>query len=282
MKLLDLHLGRPVTRGGLTLFPIWNGRAVTRRGYDLRSSHVTVSERSGSAVVSELVLTNSGNRPALVLEGELLEGGQQHRVAARSALVDAGDAFVLDVRCVEEGRWHGAGGHARGGRRAPVGVRAAQDQVRVWNRVRRYEQQYDSSGTHSLLDATRRVEARAAAAVTDLRRPLPFQAGVLVGIGGQPLLLETYDSPVTFAHAWDALLRSVALDAAAAAPVSTPGRQARRFLERLEGVHLSGSPAGLATGITGRSPYVDLDGLVWRDRAVHAVAVNPRHELVAA
>ena len=279
MKLLDLHLGRPVTRGGLSLFPIWNGRAVTRRGYDLESAHVTVSERSGSAVVSELVLTNGGSRPALVLEGELLEGGQQHRVAARSALVDAGDALVLDVRCVEEGRWHGAAAHVRGGRRAPVGVRAAQDQGGVWDRVRRYEQQYDSSGTHSLLDATRRVEARAA--VTDLR-PLPFQAGVLVGVGGQPLLLEAYDSPVTFAHAWDALLRSVALDAAAAAPVPTPGRRARRFLERIEVVPLTGSPAGLGTGVAGRTPYARLDGLLWRDRTVHAVAVNPRHELVAA
>ena len=281
MKLLDLHLGRPVTRGGLTLFPIWNGRAVTRRGYDLQSAHVTVSERSGAAVVSELVLTNGGSRPALVLEGELLEGGQQHRVAARSALVDAGDALVLEVRCVEEGRWHGAGAHVRGGRRAPVGVRAAQEQGGVWDRVRRYEQQYDSSDTHSLLDATRRVEARAAAAVTDLR-PLPFQAGVLVGIGGQPLLLEAYDSPVTFAHAWDALLRSVALDAAAAAPVPTPGRRARRFLDRLDDVRLADSPAGLATGVAGRTPYARLDGLLWRDRTVHAVATNPRHELVAA
>ena len=280
MKLLDLHLGRPVTRGGLSLFPIWNGRAVTRRGYDLQSTHLTVGERSGAAVVSELVLTNGGNRPALVLEGELLEGGQQHRVAARSALVDAGDAVVLEVRCVEEGRWHGAGTHVRDGRRAPVGVRAAQDQSGVWERVRRYEQQYDRSDTHSLLDATRRVEARAAAAVTDLR-PLPFQAGVLVGVGGQPLLLEAYDSPVTFAHAWDALLRSVALDAAAAAPVPTPGRRARRFLERIEDVRLAGSPAGLATGVAGRTPYVRLDGLLWRDRAVHAVATNPRHELVA-
>ncbi len=35
MRLLDLHLGRPLTRGALTVFPIWNGRAVTARGYDL-------------------------------------------------------------------------------------------------------------------------------------------------------------------------------------------------------------------------------------------------------
>ncbi len=38
MQLLDLHLGRPLHRGPLTLFPVWNGRAVsTSRGY-LQSS----------------------------------------------------------------------------------------------------------------------------------------------------------------------------------------------------------------------------------------------------
>ena len=62
----------------------------------------------------------------------------------------------------------------------------------------------------------------------------------------------------------------------------TPGRRARRFLGRFEDVRLAGYPAGLATGVVGRSPYARLDGLVWRDRAVHAVAVNTRHELLAA
>ena len=281
MKLLDLHLGRPLTRGGLTLFPVWNGAAVASRGYDLRSEHVSISERAGHAVVGELVLTNAGPRPVLVLEGEVLEGGRQHRVAAASALIGAGEALVLDVRCVEEGRWQGAGGHVRGGRRAPVSVRAAQDQGRVWEQVRRYEQQYDASDTHSLLEATRQVEGRAAVAVHDLR-PLPFQAGVLVGVGGYPLMVETYDSPRTFAHAWDALVCSVAVDSATAPPVATPGRRARRFLERLAAVHVESSPAGLATAIRGHSGHARVDGLVWRDRAVSAVAINPCHELIAA
>src|SRR4051812_22729696 len=117
MKLLDLHLGRPFTRGGLTLFPIWNGRAVASPGYALHSSAVRVEE-AGSPVVGELVVTNAGQAPALVLAGELLEGGQQHRVAARSIVVEQGDAAVLDVHCVEQGRWSGTTTHARSGRRA--------------------------------------------------------------------------------------------------------------------------------------------------------------------
>lgn len=55
MTLLDLHLGRPLTRGALTIFPVWDGHAVPDRGYDLGGEHVTVAERAGHAVVAELV-----------------------------------------------------------------------------------------------------------------------------------------------------------------------------------------------------------------------------------
>lgn len=281
MQLLDLHLGRPLVRGGLTLFPLWNGRAVASRGYDLRSPLLSVAEHDGHPVVGELVVRNSGHRPALVLEGELLEGGQQHRSAAQSALVGAGQAHVLDVRCVEEGRWHGAASHVRAGRRAPVSVRGGRDQGEVWSRVRGLEQRYDASGTHSLLEATRRAEARAAASVAGLRL-LPFSCGVLVGIGGQPAILEVFDSPRSFAHAWDALVLSVALDALSAAPVPTPGRRARRFVDRLSQVQVHRAPAGLGTALRGETADARLDALEWRGRIVHAAATNPRHELVTA
>jgi hypothetical protein len=281
MELLDLHLGRPLVRGGLTLFPVWNSAAVAARGYDLRSSRLSVSEHADLPVVEQLVVRNAGDRPALVLEGELLEGGQQHRLAARSALVGARQAHVLDVRCVEEGRWHGAGSHLRAGRRAPLTVRAGRDQSEVWQRVRSMEQRYDASGTHSLLDATRRAEGRAGASVAGLR-PLPFTCGVLVGIAGQPAVLEVFDSPRSFAHAWDGLVRSVALEALTATPVPTPGRRARRFLDRLPQVSVDRTAAGVGTGLHGETAYARLAALEWRGRVVHAVATNPRHELLAA
>jgi hypothetical protein len=280
MKLLDLHHGRPLTRGGLTLFPVWNGTAVVQRGYDLHSDHVRVDERAGAPVVSELIITNGGQRPALVLAGELLEGGQQHRVAARSVVIGQHDAVVLDVRCVEEGRWSGTRSHHRTGRRAPVSVRTAGNQGAVWGRIREYEQEYGVTGTHSVLDATQSVQERAAALVKDLR-PLPFQSGVLIGIGGQPLLLEVFDSPRTLHTVWEQLLQSAALDAVGAAQVATPGRRARRFLERLDRVPVAPVEAGLGRDFCGHSDYARLDTLVWNGRPVHTVASNVRHELVS-
>ena len=112
--------------------------------------------------------------------------------------------------------------------------------------------------------------------VGDLK-PLPFQSGVLLCIAGQPVQLEVFDSPRTLASVWSALLHAAAVDALTAAPIATPGRRARRFLERVR--HLSETPE-----LSGRrsSPYANMDALSWHGRTVHAVATNPRHELVMA
>ena len=274
MQLLDLHLGRPTVRGALTVFPIWNGSAVSSRDYDISSAKLAVEERADHAVVAELVITNHGQRPALVLEGELLEGGQQHRVAARSVLIDAGESQVLDVRCVEEGRWSGGPGHVRSGRRAPMSVRAAQEQSGTWQRVRDLEARHGGGDTHFLGDALASADERARLLVGDLK-PLPFQSGVLLCIAGQPVQLEVFDSPRTLTSVWSALLHAAAVDALTAAPIGTSGRRARRFLDRVR--HLSDSSEQSSQR---SSPYADLNTLSWRGRTVHAVATNPRHELV--
>lgn len=186
---LDLHLDRPLTRGSLTLFPVWNGRAVSARGYDVGESGLAVTERSGAPVVGELVVANTGPRPVLLLEGELLQGGHQHRVTSRTTVVEPGRPVVVPVRCVEQGRWSGARAHTRDGRRAPTSVRAARSQAQTWAEVSRYEQRYARSDTSSLLDAAAPAEAAAADLVRGIA-PLPFQSGVLIGVAGQPLLLE--------------------------------------------------------------------------------------------
>ena len=279
MKLLAGHLGRPLVRDGLTLLPVWNGVAVTRRGYDLHSQHLAVAERAGQPVVSELVVTNNRARPTVVLAGELLEDGQQHRVAARSTVVERGEAAVLDVRCVEEGRWSGDRTHRHSSRVAPVSVRGAADQIAVWNRVRHYEQTYGTTATQSVLDATAAPDAAARRLVSDLR-PLAFQCGVLVGIGGQPLLLDVFDSPRTLTAVWRDLVQSAALDAVTAPPLATPGRRARRFLDRMITVPLEPGSGSTATVVG--SEHVRLEALVWQGRAVHTVATNIRHELVSA
>ncbi|MBW0089625.1 hypothetical protein I4I77_08460, partial [Pseudonocardia sp. KRD-188] len=45
---MDVHVGNPVVRGALTVFPVFNGAAVADTGYALGG--VVVAERSDAAV----------------------------------------------------------------------------------------------------------------------------------------------------------------------------------------------------------------------------------------
>lgn len=107
IKMPKLHVGQGSGYGGLTVFPVWVDAPVAT-GLDLgNATNIDVAEREGSHVVSELVAHNSGTRPALLLEGELLEGGSQNRALAYPLLLAADVSEVVEVACVEAGRWHG-------------------------------------------------------------------------------------------------------------------------------------------------------------------------------
>jgi hypothetical protein len=87
---------------------------------------VQVDEREASPVVGELVLKNQGAKPALLVAGELFEGGWQHRALNKDILLVGGQQLVASVSCVEAGRWHGAKAQVRRFRRASMMVRCAQ------------------------------------------------------------------------------------------------------------------------------------------------------------
>ncbi len=163
MMVPQVHVGCGVYAGGVTVFPVWTAvRGV--RGLDTGvRARVGAAERAGSPVVGELVLTNEGPRPALLLEGELLEGGWQHRVVVQDLVLAPRSSRVVEVACVEQGRWSGATGHGRRARRASTRVRSAfrQDegvrQGAVWSRVGDYGAVLAPSPTGSLLDHLDRV-----------------------------------------------------------------------------------------------------------------------------
>src|SRR3712207_4926328 len=194
---LRLHVGQGTHRGPLTVFPVWTDAPPAHRGYLTGAdAPVDVAERAGRPAVDQVVVTNRGQRPVLLLAGELLEGGWQTRALTATTLLAPGKPSVERVLCVEEGRRRGADTHSRQGRRVPAAVRARfgnpDPQRAVWERVRGYDAVAGSSETGSLAD---RLD-RAAPAVRDLTRglrPLAGQRGLLVGIAGRPASLEAFD-----------------------------------------------------------------------------------------
>jgi hypothetical protein len=300
-----LHVGLGTHVGGLSVFPIWTD-APTVSGLDTgRTARVQVEEREGSPVVGELVLKNQGPKPALLVAGELFEGGWQHRALNNDILLVPGQQLVASVSCVEHGRWHGVTAQVRRSRRASMMVRAAQTiagegdrQGEVWQRVSRYDDAFGASPTASYVDhLNRRAESEVngdigdgggarqgelAAAIRSIR-PLLGQRGVLIGLGGQPAFVELFASTSGLRRHLPGLLEAAAIDAALLPAERTPGRRARRFVGRLADAPIGdelGADAGSGHAMASRSAYHEIRGLGWDDQLLHATVFNRRHPMM--
>ena len=305
-----LHVGQGTHLGGLSVFPVWTDAPIVSGLATGRAARVQVAEREGSPVVGELVLKNEGAKPALLVAGELFEGGWQHRALNHDILLVPGQQLVASVSCVEHGRWHGATAQVRRSRRASMMVRSAQTiaddddrQNSVWDRVSRYDNAFGASPTASYVDHLNRraepevsadgledeVESGEVAAAAELAarikniRALPGQRGVLIGLGGQPAFLELFASPTGLRRHLPGLLEAAAIDAALLDPEPTPGRRARRFAGLLVDAPLGdelGTDAGAGHALAFRSNYHEIRGLCWNDQLLHATVFNRRHHLM--
>jgi len=294
-----LHVGAPTQAGPLSVFPIWTDAPVTSpRPYTLTlRAGAAVSELPDGPAVNHLAVTNPGTKPLLLLEGTLLDGGWQHRTLVRDVLVAAGESRTLEVMCVEQGRWHGAGAQRLGRATAPLAVRGAlrgircedwnasargADQHDVWARVQRYERAHGASATGSLIDVLERTASLVGPVVAGVR-PLFGQRGVLLGVAGHPVLLEVFDHPRTLAEQWSAILTAVALDAIGAPYAPTPGYRARAFTARIQAMGLEAvAQEPLAVTRAGRDDLAAVRALTTPAGVIHAAALNVRHDLVLA
>lgn len=228
MKVPQLHVGAGSGLGPLSIFPVWTSGSGSLGISTGTHADVAVTELASGAQVARLTVTNNGPHPALLLEGELLEGGQQHRTCARDVVLGPGETRDIDTFCVEAGRWEaGESSHRRQARRAPLNVRSelangpggqrgGNRQGRIWERVRRFDAARGASATSSLLEHLdlfkegRNVRNRFDAA--DAPDALEGQRGVVIGLGQQPLLLEVFGTNTLFRRHYRQLIDSALLD----------------------------------------------------------------------
>lgn len=289
MTMPELHVGRGTQVGPLTVFPVWASAPAVEELAMGAAAEVAVAERDGSPMVGELILTNTGTQAALLIEGELLEGGWQHRALQHDVILRRSSSMVASVACVEAGRWNGGATHVRRGRRASGNVRAAMSspdpqhrQQDVWSRVSRYGQVMGTSPTSSHVDHLDRIPDTADVKAVQV---LEGQRGVIVGLAGQPVLLEVFPTHEALRSALPDLLSGLLVDAmASGAPNEvTPGRRARRMVERLDGRrirHASGVDAGDGESRALETAHAVLRGVTMADQWAHLSAFNRHHPLV--
>ncbi|MEL0625444.1 DUF6569 family protein [Salinibacterium amurskyense] len=268
----QLHVGHGSHHGALSIFPLWvDSPRVT--GLDWKASSIRTGEREGSPVVGELVLHNSTARPVVALEGDLLKGGWQDRMLARSLLLEPFEARVAEVFCVEAGRWGArsvetSAAHEASGRRSALSVRrgnaggddcgerGGSQQSEVWQRISRFENTLGATASSSMLDHLDRSAPLDA-------RPLDGQRGVIIGIGGRVMGAELFGNTAGLRSRWQGILAAAALDAQLAPRRRTTAHDARVFTRHLQGAALEdGGDAGLARAVRSQLGQLRASGIV--------------------
>jgi len=311
------HVGAGTDVGPISVFPIWSQQRSDTKYTTTAPVGLAINELD-DASVGTMTVSNQSKATVLIPEGTILYGGLQTRVLTADVLLQAGQRDLLDVRCVEQGRWGSKVKTAFAGR-APLNVLGAlrglcpesrypqrAEQGDVWRRVHRYEMTFGLRSTSSLesinslnlddrllsmdeaIDQTNDRNTQVTAEIRkELRKlatnPLPGQNGVMIGLSGHPVLFEVFSNEQAFKQQIGAILDAIALDAPHATGERTPSRRAIRFAECIMDQAFSVSDFSPAL-LTGSSEILNARSLFHNDErdVLHTLAVNARHELVLA
>ena len=241
--LARIALAPQQTHKALTLWPLLlseNAPVSDEPGYVLLSraledGTLQVDEINEGGSVPHVRVTNRGVQDVLFLFGEEIRGAKQNRIANASFLVPAQSELVIDVSCVERGRW-GRQGRAGFGSSGEVvshlmrkkmayqvagsrrrGGRFEADQREVWHDV---SERLSHAGTASATDSYEDYILSRQSDLSDMLaafRPLERQVGFVAVAGGEVVGLEAIGRPEVFVERFEALVRSYAIDAIDAA-----------------------------------------------------------------
>ena len=288
---IEVDLGECITVGSLQLVPLVT-TATTSPPY------LTGPEASAAGLlqvteldppqVPFLAVANLADVPILLVEGELLVGGDQDRTMNVTVLCPPGETTVVPVSCVEAGRWGARRPMASTGRHAPGSLRAGKtrsqgprtgaphdrlsDQAEVWESVDRVARHRAiESETAALEDVHRDAEARIGDELARIT-PRSGQTGVICLLGDQVVGMDLFDRPETLQRYLRGIVAGHALDAVDVAAGVDPIRAVVEFLARVDAADQEGGAGvGLGEEIVFRGGVSGV-GLTYRGALVHVAA----------
>jgi hypothetical protein len=235
----SLTIEIPISHGGLHVFPLLAAGSVEEDlslllDDGIRNGTLRVEELDEGGSVPELRVVNEGGLPVLILEGDELTGAKQNRVVNSSVLVVAHSDLVLPVSCVARGRWSYRSRAFSPGAGSPhlalrhLKTRSVHDSLRrgrghrsdqsaVWREVDRKSRLHEAtSPTHALQNSRSHLSERLDA-FDKLAEEFPEgSCGVVVALGGRPVMLEVLAGPRSFASVSRKLLSGYAFEAVSA------------------------------------------------------------------
>ena len=283
-------VGAPITRGGISVFPIYLGESDLPPISTGPTGGLIIDEVPGGDV-PHLVVTNPTDRAILIVEGEQLVGGLQNRSPNVSVLVPAGGRLEIPVSCLERGRWGRHDSFRPGTTHTPRRVRRTKNrevartvaasgvrsgnQGAVWNAVHDELKLMDvASGTDAIADADvvfeRDPDRYSAVEELASMGPLPGQCGIVISHGRRVVGAEVFGAPDLLAAHWEALIRSgfLELPTAEGRPSAS---SALKLLRRFATAEATRSPGiGLGTEHHVTTDQVSGQALILDDSVVHA------------
>ena len=261
---VETEIGDRQEIGGLGVYPLI-GVASDAPPYltgpeAFESGVIEVSELDPPEVQS-VVVTNLADVALLLVEGEMLVGGNQNRTMNVTVLCPPRSVTVVPVTCVEAGRW-GSWRAVSGVRRhAPGSLRSVKtasledsegvapdrptDQGLVWGEVARQAAVHHvTSETSALDDVQEELEARIGSQL-DALAAAPDHIGVVCTAGDEVVGLDLFDKPSTLSRYLRGIVAGHSLDAAPAERDRDRFRAVERFLAQVDAAaRQTGRPSG--------------------------------------
>ncbi len=181
---------------------------------------IEITEKGGGSV-PVVVIRNTSDMPIYICAGEIIIGGKQDRMVAYDILIKPRREVTVNVRCVEQGRWHGRKMAFRSGAAfAGSGARSAvqfESQTRVWKEVAKQNSAAGVRTSTGTLKATldsgaveRRYREYREALTPALRGRTTV--GMVVAMNGKVVSIDIFANPALFAKVRDKLLKAAVLD----------------------------------------------------------------------
>ena len=293
MKVLefDVSVGEGVAVGGLRAFSLTSeevGGPPYLTGPEAYEAGLIEVTELDPPEVPLLSVTNLADVPILLIEGELLIGGDQDRTMNVTVLCPPRSMIDVPVSCVEAGRWGSRRAMSTSNRHAPGSLRAAKtstleprmgevpsrrsDQHRVWDEVERQSMAHGvDSETSALQDVQSEVADRMADEL-DRIEPVPGQIGVVCTIGDEIVGVDLFDNPATLETYLRGIIAGHALDAPPSSVDCDPIRAIERFLAQVDtAARDTGRGVGLGEEILLHGNVAGI-GLAYEDRLIHLAA----------
>jgi hypothetical protein len=195
----------------------------------LKQKLVKVSECKGAARVPKLEVKNLSDKPLFLQPGDILKGGKQDRTVRVSLIIPPKSSQIVDVFCVEPGRWRGKRGFCKTiqanalTRSMALAVRQKAEQTIVWKEVQRLKEQAKDKadvkikGT-SLVDVLehkniKKLVDEFVKKLGKLAQEKPDSIGMAYAIDGEFHMLNIYPNHKLFEKLYPKLLYSCAIEA---------------------------------------------------------------------